>query len=92
MPTVELALAGRHIAAAATRASESLATAARTETPTSTDPLAVVLSTPGTLFSLSSVDRHGERPHRRLRRGKAQRPRRTRPVTVPGQSRLFDRG
>jgi hypothetical protein len=53
-----------------------------------------VLSTPGTLFSLSSVEPYDrrERPHRRLRRAKQRLPRRVRAVTLPGQSRLFDRG
>lgn len=53
------------------------------------DPLAVVLSTPGSLFALSSPDLRAERrdAHRRTRRGKQ---RRVRP-TPSAQSPLFDR-
>jgi nucleotidyltransferase/DNA polymerase involved in DNA repair len=53
------------------------------------DPLAVVLSTPGSLFALSAPDLRAERrdAHRRTRRGKQ---RRVRPAP-PAQSRLFDR-
>ena len=52
---------------------------------TTTHPLELVLSTSGSLFALSSPTR-AER-HRRTRRGKQ---RRTRPVTIAAQSRLFD--
>jgi hypothetical protein len=53
------------------------------------DPLAVVLSTSGSLFALSPPDLRAERrdAHRRTRRGK-QRRGRTTPAT---QARLFDR-
>ena len=53
------------------------------------DPLAVVLSTPGSLFALSPPDLRAERrdAHRRTRRGKQ---RRVRP-TPAAQPRLFDR-
>jgi len=53
------------------------------------DPLAVVLSTPGSLFALSPPDLRAERrdAHRRTRRGKQ---RRVRPASS-AQSRLFDR-
>ena len=56
-----------------------------------TDPLAVVLSTSGSLFALSPPGLRSERrdAHRRTRRGKQ---RRERPATLAGQSRLFDRG
>lgn len=52
-------------------------------------PLAVVLSTPGSLFALSSPDLRAERrdAHRRTRRGKQ---RRGRPTPI-SQARLFDR-
>jgi hypothetical protein len=53
-----------------------------------TDPLAIVLATSGSLFTLSAPDRPGlERAHRRTRRGKQ---RRTRSLTG-AQARLFDR-
>jgi hypothetical protein len=69
----------------------------RAATPVVADPLAVVLSTSGTLFALSmegpawgAPDRGDrvERAHRRTRRGKQ---RRTRSMTAPVQARLFDR-
>lgn len=52
-------------------------------------PLAVVLSTPGSLFALSSPDLRAERrdAHRRTRRGKQ---RRARPTAL-SQAKLFDR-
>ena len=54
------------------------------------DPLAVVLSTSGSLFALSAPGQsdHSAREHRRTRRGKQ---RRTRSMTAPVQARLFDR-
>jgi nucleotidyltransferase/DNA polymerase involved in DNA repair len=56
------------------------------------DPLAVVLSTPGSLFALTAPDLRAERrdAHRRTRRGKQ---RRARPVSSaqPGLPKLFDR-
>jgi hypothetical protein len=53
------------------------------------DPLSVVLSTAGSLFSLSPPDRAAERrEHRRTRRGKQ---RRIRPIPM-AQSKLFERG
>jgi len=54
------------------------------------DPLAVVLSTSGSLFTLSAPgqSQHPAREHRRTRRGKQ---RRTRSMTAPVQARLFDR-
>ncbi len=54
------------------------------------DPLAVVLSTSGSLFTLSEAgqSQHPAREHRRTRRGKQ---RRTRSMTAPVQARLFDR-
>lgn len=53
-------------------------------------PLAVVLSSSGSLFALSPPALRAERrdAHRRTRRGKQ---RRSRPTTPIGQSRLFDR-
>ncbi len=55
------------------------------------DPLAVVLSTSGSLFALSPPDLRAERrdAHRRTRRGKQ---RRERPAAMIAQARLFDRG
>jgi hypothetical protein len=56
------------------------------------DALAVVLSTPGTLFTLSSPDPRGERRevahHRRTRRGKQRRTRPARTPAASAQSRL----
>ena len=54
------------------------------------DPLAVVLSTSGSLFALSApgLSDRAAREHRRTRRGKQ---RRTRSMTAPVQVRLFDR-
>ena len=62
----------------------------RAAEPTMLDPLAVVLSTSGSLFSLAAPDLRAERrdAHRRTRRGKQ---RRVRPVPA-AQSRLFERG
>jgi len=56
------------------------------------DPLAVVLSTPGSLFTLSPPDLRAERrdAHRRTRRGKQRRSRPT-PGAQPRLPRLFDR-
>jgi nucleotidyltransferase/DNA polymerase involved in DNA repair len=63
--------------------------AATPATPSMIDPLAVVLSTSGSLFALSSPDLRAERrdAHRRTRRGKQRRGR----TTPSAQSRLFDR-
>jgi hypothetical protein len=54
------------------------------------DPLAIVLSTAGSLFALSAPGQsdRAAREHRRTRRGKQ---RRTRSMTAPVQARLFDR-
>jgi nucleotidyltransferase/DNA polymerase involved in DNA repair len=56
------------------------------------DPLAIVLSTPGSLFALTAPDLRAERrdAHRRTRRGKQ---RRARPASSaqPGLPKLFDR-
>jgi hypothetical protein len=56
------------------------------------DPLAVVLSTSGSLFALTAPDLRAERrdAHRRTRRGKQ---RRARPASSaqPGLPKLFDR-
>ena len=54
------------------------------------DPLAVVLSTSGSLFALSAPGQpeRSDHAHRRTRRGKV---RRTRSMTAPVQARLFDR-
>ena len=57
--------------------------------PMMADPLAVVLSTSGTLFALTpGQPEHAVREHRRTRRGKQ---RRSRSMTAPVQARLFDR-
>ncbi len=63
--------------------------AAITDTGATLHPLAVVLSTPGSLFALSAPDLRAERrdAHRRTRRGKQ---RRARPTPV-SQAKLFDR-
>lgn len=60
-----------------------------TESGATIHPLAVVLSTPGSLFALSPPDLRAERrdAHRRTRRGKQ---RRARPTPV-SQAKLFDR-
>jgi len=65
-------------------------TASRAAEPSMLDPLALVLSTAGSLFALAPPDLRAERrdAHRRTRRGKH---RRTRPVAL-AQPRLFDRG
>ena len=64
----------------------------QTASPVAADPLAVVLSTSGSLFALTPLGpnepERASREHRRTRRGKQ---RRSRPMTAPLQARLFDR-
>lgn len=64
--------------------------ASRARSAVHSDPLAVVLSTAGSLFALSAPGQsdRAAREHRRTRRGKQ---RRTRSMTAPVQARLFDR-
>ena len=58
--------------------------------PMMADPLAVVLSTSGTLFALTpGQPERAVREHRRTRRGKQRRSRSM--MTAPVQARLFDR-
>ena len=75
--------------AVASAASTAAGGGAITDTGATIHPLAVVLSTPGSLFALSPPDLRAERrdAHRRTRRGKQ---RRARPTAV-SQAKLFDR-